>query len=115
MYLYGLFDEKELKELMKKDEFIRDVEEERLMISKSIEAEILKISIDKAERDQLSILNTAKRKAQKEGMEKGIEKGRKEGKEEAMFAVAKKLKSAGETFQRINDLTGIPIEKIKNI
>ncbi|GAA5818832.1 MAG: Rpn family recombination-promoting nuclease/putative transposase [Methanobrevibacter sp. CfCl-M3] len=119
MYLHGLFDEKELKELMKKDEFIRDVEEERLMISKSIEAEILKISIDKAERDQLSTLNTAKRKAQKEGMEKGvekgIEKGRKEGKEEAMFEVAKKLKSAGETFQRINGLNGIPIEKIKNI
>jgi hypothetical protein len=123
MYLYGLLDEKELKELVEKDEFIRDVEEERLMFSESEKEEILKISIDMAERDQLSILSTAKRKAEEEGrkkgiekgIEKGIKKGIERGKEEAMFDFAKKLKSAGETLQRINKLTGVPIEKIKNI
>ncbi|MDR1820346.1 MAG: Rpn family recombination-promoting nuclease/putative transposase [Methanobrevibacter sp.] len=123
MYLYGLLNEQELKNLIKKDEFIRDVEEERLMFSESEREEILKISIEKAERDQQSILTTAKRKAEEEGMEKGMEKGREEGieegmergKEEAMFVFAKKLKSAGETLQRISELTGVPIEKIKNI
>jgi len=101
-----LLDEKELKELVEKDEFIRDVEEERLMFSESEKEEILKISIDMAERDQLSILSTAKRKAEEEGrkkgmkkgmeegiekgIEKGIKKGIERGKEEAMFDFAKK-------------------------
>ncbi|MDR2545250.1 MAG: Rpn family recombination-promoting nuclease/putative transposase [Methanobrevibacter sp.] len=119
MYLYGLLNEQELKNLIKKDEFIRDVEEERLMFSESEREEILKISIEKAERDQQSILTTAKRKAEEEGMEKGreegIEEGMERGKEEAMFVFAKKLKSAGGTLQRISELTGVPIEKIKNI
>ncbi|MDR1819555.1 MAG: Rpn family recombination-promoting nuclease/putative transposase [Methanobrevibacter sp.] len=115
MYLYGLLNKQELKNLIKKDKFIKDVEEERLMFSESEREEILKISIEKAERDQRSILTTAKRKAEEKGREEGMEKGREEGREETMFDFAKKLKSTGETLQRISELTGVPIEKIKNI
>lgn len=52
MYLYGLFDDGELEQQMVEDDLIREIEEERSMISKSQEAEILKIGIEKRQMDE---------------------------------------------------------------
>jgi predicted transposase/invertase (TIGR01784 family) len=119
MYLYGLLSDDELKAVIVEDSLIRRTEEDKNMISKSQEAEILKIEIEKRYMDEQIRIENAK----KEGMMKGVEIGKEEGimegekkgieKEKINFAL--KLKNKGFSLEEISEITELPVEKLKNL
>ncbi|MDR3291058.1 MAG: Rpn family recombination-promoting nuclease/putative transposase [Methanobrevibacter sp.] len=111
MYLYGLLNDNELKTVLAEDSLIRRIEETKNMISKSQEAEILKIEIEKRQMDEQIRLETVK----KESEQKGIEKGIKEGEEKEKFKFALKLKNKGFSLDEISEITELPFEKVKNL
>ncbi|MGI6395574.1 MAG: hypothetical protein ACOX2F_12760 [bacterium] len=65
------------------------------------------------------IYNEGKEKGILVGIEKGIEKGRQEGRQEGIFAktieICKKALKRGFDIDTIIELTGLPLEKIKEI
>ncbi|MDR3222978.1 MAG: hypothetical protein LBT66_04475, partial [Methanobrevibacter sp.] len=109
------------------DNLIKKIEEAKNMISKSKEAEILKIEIEKRQMDEKIRLEIAKekgiREGEEKGMKKGIKKGIKEGikegeekgieKEKINFAF--KLKNKGFSFEEISEMTELSFEKLKNL
>jgi len=50
-----------------------------------------------------------------EGMERGREEGRMEGLEEEKLIIAKNLLSKGSSFEFVHEITGLPLEIIKDI
>ena len=73
--------------------------------------------IEKAEKDKLSAIETAREKGLTEGLEKGLERGLKKGKEEgehdAKIETAQNLLSMGLSVNQISKATGLSIEEIK--
>ncbi|MDR3223890.1 MAG: hypothetical protein LBT66_09210 [Methanobrevibacter sp.] len=107
MYLYGLLTNDELKTVLAEDSLIRKIEEGKNMISKSQEAEILKIEIEKRQMNEQIHLRIAKQEGMRESEEKGIEK------EKINFAL--KLKNKGFTLEEIGEITELSFEKLKNL
>jgi predicted transposase/invertase (TIGR01784 family) len=107
MYLYELLTNDELTTILAKDNLIKKIEEAKNMISKSKEAEILKIEIEKRQMDEKIRLETAKEKGIREGEKKGIEK------EKINFAL--KLKNKGFSLEEISEITELSFEKLKNL
>jgi len=77
------------------------------MISKSKEAEILKIGVEKRQMDEQIRLKNAMKAAKKEG--------KKEGKEEERNNFALKLKNKGFSLEEISEITELSFEKLKNL
>jgi predicted transposase/invertase (TIGR01784 family) len=48
-------------------------------------------------------------------MERGQKEGRKEGREEVKLLIAKNLLKKGSTPEFVNEVTGLPPEKIKKL
>jgi predicted transposase/invertase (TIGR01784 family) len=115
MYLFGYFNNEELKNQTCLDDLIRDIEEVRNMISKSQEAEIAKIGIEKRQMDEQIRLKTAVKEAKTEGKIEGIKEGKIEGKEEEKENMALKLKNKGFSLEEISDITNLSIKKLKNL
>ncbi|MDR3292015.1 MAG: hypothetical protein LBT10_07715, partial [Methanobrevibacter sp.] len=97
----------ELKQLISEDSLIKEIEEAKNMISKSQEAEILKIEVEKRQMDEQIRIETAKKEAE--------EKGKKEGKEEERNNFALKLKNKGFSLEEISEITELSFEKLKNL
>ena len=72
--------------------------------------------IEKAEKDKLSAIETAREKGLAEGLEKGLERGLKKGKEEgehdAKIETAQNLLSMGLSVNQISKATGLSIKDI---
>jgi len=107
MYIYGLLSDDELKAVIIEDSLIKRIEEGKNMISKSQEAEILKIEIEKRQMDEQIRLRNAKKEGIEIGEEKGIEK------EKMNFAL--KLKNRGFSLEEISEITELSFEKLKNL
>ncbi|MDR3222682.1 MAG: hypothetical protein LBT66_02935, partial [Methanobrevibacter sp.] len=86
-------------------------EEAKNMISKSKEAEILKIEIEKRQMDEKIRLETAKEK----GIREGIKEGEKKGIEKEKINFALKLKNKGFALEEISEITELSFEKLKNL
>ncbi|MDR3223437.1 MAG: hypothetical protein LBT66_06905, partial [Methanobrevibacter sp.] len=94
---------------------IKKIEEAKNMISKSKEAEILKIEIEKRQMDEKIRLETAKEKGIKEGIKKGIREGEKKGIEKEKINFALKLKNKGFSLKEISEITELSFERLKNL
>ncbi|MDR3222600.1 MAG: Rpn family recombination-promoting nuclease/putative transposase [Methanobrevibacter sp.] len=103
MYLYGLLTDDELTTVFAEDSLIRKIEEAKNMISKSEEAEILKVEIEKREMDEKVRLIIAK------------EEGIKEGVEKEKINLALKLKNKGFSLEEISEITELSFEKIEKL
>jgi predicted transposase/invertase (TIGR01784 family) len=118
MYFFGLFNSHEFKQLMN-DELIREIEEEKNMISKSQEAEILKIELEKRRMDEEIRMETAieesKKKAKIEGMKEGKLEGMKEGEMKGKLEIAINLLRKGMDLGSVSEVTGLPISKLESL
>jgi predicted transposase/invertase (TIGR01784 family) len=56
-----------------------------------------------------------RREAWENGRAEGMEKGRKEGREEGKLLIARNLLNKGSTPEFVNEVTGLPPEKINLI
>jgi predicted transposase/invertase (TIGR01784 family) len=111
MYLYGLLTRDELEQLISKDNLIKDIEEAKNMISKTKEAEILKIGIEKRKMDEQVRIQTAIKNTWKKAEKKGIKEGIKEEK----VNLTLKLMNKGFSLKEISDITDLPIEEIEKL
>jgi predicted transposase/invertase (TIGR01784 family) len=86
-----------------------------------IEKNILKEFLEAHSSEVLNMLLTewnqdeAIEVAREEGIEIGLEQGHEEGLEEGKLIIAKNLLAKGSTIEFVHDITGLSMEKIKEI
>ena len=66
-------------------------------------------------RDTISVFEGVRMEGRAEGMELGVLKGREEGLKEGMIANARKMKSYGFALEMIADITGLTIDKVRDL
>ena len=66
-------------------------------------------------RDTISVFEGVRMEGRAEGMELGVLKGREEGLKEGMIANARKMKSYGLALEMIADITGLTIDKVRDL
>ena len=69
----------------------------------------------KSRKMRMTIAEQLRQEGMEKGIEKGIEKGMEKGIEKGMEKVAKTMKSKGYAAEEIHALTGLPLDKIKDL
>ena len=102
---------KEVREIMEKNEEIKEATVVVKQMSEDEKMQRLAFLREKAILDEKEIIETATNKGLREGMEKGIEKGREENKKE----IAKKLYEINMPIEQIAKIVEMDISEVKKI
>lgn len=102
---------KEVREIMEKNEEIKEATVVVKQMSEDEKMQRLAFLREKAILDEKEIVETATNKGLREGMEKGIEKGREENKKE----IAKKLYEINMPIEQIAKVVELDISEVKKI
>ena len=104
-YMDETLSDEQLKELMEMDPLIREAEARMTELSEDEETRLFYEAREKGIRDNLSLMNEARREGLEEGIEKGMEKG--------IQQVAVNMLRRGMDIALVAELTGLTVEQIK--